>query len=413
MPNFQSLLFTNEPLSVSGVTNHIKALLETDEELADLRVLGEVGNITRPASGHVYFTLKDATAQIKCVMWKSAAARLRQLPRTGDSVIARGHVSVYERDGAYQLYVDSLVPAGTGDLFAEFERLKRALEAEGLFDAERKRPLPAFPRVLGVVTSATGAAFQDILNVLGRRCPMIEVILAHTLVQGDGAPEQIARAIRLLDECGECDVILVARGGGSMEELWAFNDERVVRAVVASSVPVVSGVGHEVDFTLCDFAADMRAPTPSAAAELIAPDLAEWRLGLDDLAARLTESMQDRIEEERERLEALVRALRMANPLDEVRRMRERVTELQSRMLVAAASAVSLQRARVAGLSGRLEAVSPLATLARGYAIVQRQSDGALVRSVDDAQPGSLLDIRISDGAFTAKVEPPPAPSPL
>lgn len=401
---FQSLLFTNEPLSVSEVTERIKALLEEDEELADVRVAGEISNLSRPASGHVYFTLKDAGAQIRCVMWRSAVLRLRRLPVNGDAVVARGHVSVYERDGQYQLYVDSLVASGLGDLYQEFERLKAKLEAEGLFDAARKRPLPAFPSVLGVVTSPTGAAFQDILNVLRRRFPLIEVVLAPTLVQGDEAPPQIARAIELLNNPAlRCDVILVARGGGSLEELWAFNDERVVRAIAGSRVPVVSGVGHEVDFTLADFAADVRAPTPSAAAEIITPDIVELRQSVDALSAALDETMQNRIDAARADLETLRRALRMLSPVGQLTRWRERVAELRLRVDAALAGRLGLWRAQLDGLRGRLEAVSPQATLRRGYAIVQRDRDGAVVRSVNDVSAGDALTVRVADGAFGAR----------
>ncbi len=401
---FQSVLFTSEPLSVSEVTERIKALLEDDEALADVRIAGEISNLSRPASGHMYFTLKDAGAQIRCVMWRSAVARLRRLPANGDAVVARGRISVYERDGQYQLYADSLVASGVGDLYQEFERLKAKLEAEGLFDAARKRALPAFPRALGVVTSPTGAAFQDILNVLRRRFPLIEVILAPTLVQGEDAPPQIVRAIQALNEPAlGCDVILVARGGGSLEELWAFNDERVVRAIAGSRVPVVSGVGHEVDFTLADFAADVRAPTPSAAAEIITPDIAELRQNVDALSAGLNEAMQARIDAARADLETLRRALRMLSPLGELARSRERIGELRARLDAALVGRLDLWQAQLAGLRGRLEAVGPTATLARGYAIVQRARDGAVVRSISDVAAGDALTVRVADGAFGAQ----------
>ena len=403
-PMFQSILFTNEPLSVSEVTERVKALLESDDELADLRVAGEISNLAKPASGHIYFTLKDDRSQIRCVMWRSTVARLRRLPNNGDAVVARGRIGVYERDGIYQLYADSLAEAGVGDLFQEFERLKAMLEAEGLFDPARKRALPSFPRVLGVVTSPTGAAFQDILNVLGRRYPLVEVVLAPTLVQGAEAPPQIARAIRALnDPMLGCDIILVARGGGSLEELWAFNDEQVVRAIVASRVPVVTGVGHEVDFTLADFAADLRAPTPSAAAEIITPDVEDLRQTVDGLTATLHEAMLERIEVARADLDVARRALRMVSPISQLVRSRERVGELRLRLGATLASQIGLWQARVAGLQGRLDAVSPEATLARGYAIVQRRRDGAVVRSVNDVTTGDELAVRVTDGEFGAR----------
>ncbi|MCL4505920.1 MAG: exodeoxyribonuclease VII large subunit [Chloroflexi bacterium] len=400
---YQSVLFTNEPITVSELTARIKALIESDEDLINVRVSGEISNLSRPASGHLYFTLKDAGAQVKCVMWKSTALRMRYTPRSGDAVIVRGRISVYERDGAYQLYVESMSLAGTGDLYAEFERLKQALEAEGLFDPSRKRQLPAFPKVLGVVTSPTGAAFQDILNVLSRRYPLVTVVLAPTLVQGEEAPPGIVQAIAALNRLPECDVILVTRGGGSLEELWAFNDERVVRAVVASRVPIVSGVGHEIYLTLTDFAADVRAPTPSAAAEMITPDVSELRQDVDALAAELQRLMLDRIDAERLNVDTLRRALRMLSPLSQLQRAQERLGELRTRLDMTLSARIELRREQLRGLRGRLDAVSPLSTLARGYAIVRRQRDGSVVRALADVQPAELLRIRISDGEFNAQ----------
>ena len=410
MQGFQSILLpqsSNEPLSVSQVTARVKELIEGDDELADVRIAGEISNLARPASGHLYFTLKDAGSQIKCAMWKGQAARMRYAPKNGDAVIARGRVGVYERDGAYQLYVDAMTPSGVGDLYAELERLKQALAAEGLFDEARKRPLPALPQTLGVVTSPSTAAFQDILNVLRRRYPLIEVILAPTLVQGAEAPAQIVRAIEQLNQLPITnyqlpDVILVARGGGSIEELWAFNDERVVRAIAASNIPVVTGVGHEIDFTLADFAADVRAPTPSAAAEIITPDISDLRMNVDGLSALLTQAMQSQVIEARANLISLQRALRLLSPANQVAQSKLRVQELGMRLRSAALGLMGLQRANVRGLQGRLEAVSPLATLQRGYAIVQRKATGALVRSVSDVAAGDELTIRVSDGEFEA-----------
>ncbi len=404
MPTWQSVLpGLDEPMTVSEATARVKARIESDPALSDVRITGEISNLVRPASGHVYFTLKDAGAQIKCVMWRSAAARLRSYtPRNGDAVVARGKVSVYERDGAYQLYVEALATSGVGDLYAEFERLKEKLSAEGLFDPARKRPLPDFPRVLGVVTSPTAAAFQDIQNVLRRRYPLIDVLLAPTLVQGAEAPAQIVRAIERLNLSGLCDVILVARGGGSLEELWAFNDERVARAIVASDAPVVSGVGHEIDFTLADFAADVRAPTPSAAAELITPDGDALRQVVDAMAGRVSQLLMERISAERARVEAARRALRALSPAAQLARARERVTQAQTRLGRAMSGRLALERAALRGAIGRLEAFSPLATLARGYAIVTRDSNGAVVRSAAQAVSGTALRIRVSDGDFGA-----------
>jgi len=405
---FQSTLWSNEPMSVSELTAHIKDLMEDDPTLSDVRIAGEVSNLSRPASGHLYFTLKDAASQIRCVMWRSQAARAARALQNGDAIIARGRVSVYERDGIYQLYVESLVAQGAGDLNVEFERLKRKLEAEGLFDSARKRPLPAFPRVLGVVTSPTGAAFQDILNVLRRRYPLVEVVLAPTAVQGEEAPEQIVRAIQRLDALGVCDVILVARGGGSLEELWAFNDERVVRAIAASRVPVVSGVGHEIDFTLADFAADVRAPTPSAAAEIITPDINELRMHVDALSAAMVARVSVRIADAGARFAALQRALRLLSPASQLTRWREKMLDLSRRLTTAQINRLALTRLRLEGLRAHLEDIGPAATLARGYAIVRR-ADEQLVRSVGDARAGDVLRVTVSDGEFRARVTDNPA----
>jgi len=399
---FQSLLRTPEPLSVSEVTARVKEVIACDDLLADVRVAGEVSNLSRPASGHLYFTLKDEGAQLRCVMWRSYAARLSRLPHNGDAVIARGRIDVYERDGVYQLYVEALVGQGIGDLNAEFERLKQKLQAEGLFDAARKRPLPRFPRALGIVTSPTGAALQDILNVLRRRYPLLEVYLSPTLVQGEDAPEQIVRAIQRLNDAGCCDVILVARGGGSLEELWAFNDERVVRAIAASPTPVVSGIGHEIDYTLADFAADVRAPTPSAAAEIITPDINDLRLQVDAMSLTLTETMQARLTRARASLSTLQRALRLLSPFNQLARQRERLDEARTRLAAALAHRLAVLRLRLDGLRARLEGVGPLATLARGYAIV-RDADGCIVRSVRAVQRGARLQITVADGSFDAQ----------
>jgi exodeoxyribonuclease VII large subunit len=404
-------MHSNEPLTVSQVTARVKELIEGDDELADVRVAGEISNLARPASGHLYFTLKDAGGQIKCAMWKGQALRMRYTPKNGDAVIARGRVGVYERDGAYQLYVDAMTPSGVGDLFAELERLKQKLADEGLFDEARKRPLPALPRTLGVVTSPSTAAFQDILNVLRRRYPLIEVLLSPTLVQGADAPPQIVRAIQQLNALypspqgegrGGVDVILVARGGGSIEELWAFNDERVVRAIAASRIPVVTGVGHEIDFTLADFAADLRAPTPSAAAEVITPDINDLRMNVDGLSALLAQAMQSQLADARANLINMQRALRLLSPANQVAQSKLRVQEMGARLRSAALGSIGLAGAELRGLQGRLQAVSPLATLQRGYAIVQRKADGTVVRSVSDVTAGDELTIRVSDGEFEA-----------
>lgn len=406
---FQSILFANEPLSVSDLTAQIKQLIEENEDFMDVRVSGELSNVSRPASGHIYFTLKDGGAQIKCAMWKAQAMRMTRAytPKNGDAVVARGRVGVYERDGTYQLYIDALTPSGVGDLFAEFERLKQKLDAEGLFDPARKRPLPALPHRLGVVTSPSTAAFQDILNVLRRRYPLLEVILSPTLVQGAEAASQIIAAIERLNGAPDderVDVILVARGGGSLEDLWCFNDERVARAIATSDIPIITGVGHEIDFTLADFAADVRAPTPSAAAEMLTPDINDFRLAIDSIALRLNDLIQARLESARADLGNAQRSLRLLSPLNQVLQARGKFEALQRRFNKAVPAQLYLSRMQLDGLSRRLDAISPLATLARGYAIVQRASDDAVVHSTNDVQVGEAIRVRVTDGELGATI---------
>jgi exodeoxyribonuclease VII large subunit len=402
---FSSPAFS-EPYTVSQLTGHIRRLIEGDPELGDLWIEGEVSNFSRAASGHCYFTLKDAASQIGCVMWRNVAQVQDYLPITGDQVLAHGRVGVYEAGGRYQLYVDRLRPAGVGNLYLEFERLKARLEAEGLFALERKQPLPGFPRRIGVVTSPSAAALRDIVNVLGRRYPLADLLLAPTLVQGDGAPPQIVAALQALDGRDDVDVIIVARGGGSLEDLRAFNDERVARAVAACRHPVVCGVGHETDFSLADFAADVRAPTPSAAAELVAPDHAELCAQVGGLAEALVATLQATIEERRWRLAEQAQALKHLSPAVQLAQDRQRVDDLLANAQTAMHHSLTLYRERLGGLTGRLAGVSPLGTLERGYAIVHQHDTGAVVRSVNQVAPGAPLDIRVTDGEFEAQVSP-------
>ncbi|MFQ6102424.1 MAG: exodeoxyribonuclease VII large subunit [Anaerolineae bacterium] len=395
----------SEPYTVSQLTGYIRRLIEDEPTLSDVWVEGEVSNFSRASSGHCYFTLKDAGSQIGCVMWRSIAEVQNYLPAGGELVLAHGRVSVYEAGGRYQLYVDQIQPAGVGNLYLEFERLKARLEAEGLFALERKRPLPCFPRCIGVVTSPAAAALRDILNVLSRRYPLAEVLLSPTQVQGDAAPPQIVAALEALNVRGDVDVVIVARGGGSLEDLWAFNDERVARAVAASRIPVICGVGHETDFSLADFAADVRAPTPSAAAELATPDRAELRAQVAGLSATLVATLQGAIEERRWRLAEQVRALKHLSPAAQLAQARQRVDDLLGRAEAAVHHSLTLHRERLGGLVGRLAGVSPLGTLERGYAIVRHQGTGAVVRSVAQVAPGDALGIRVTDGEFEATAD--------
>ncbi|HOG47292.1 MAG TPA: exodeoxyribonuclease VII large subunit [Anaerolineae bacterium] len=373
---------------VGQITGYIKTLLEADDRLQDLWLEGEVSNWRAYPSGHIYFTLKDAEAAVSCVIWRAYAAGLQFKPADGDGVVAHGYVSVYEARGAYQFYVDDLQKAGAGLWALEFERLKQKLDAEGLFDPARKRPLPRFPRRLGVVTSAAGAAWRDICRVLSRRYPLVEVLLAPSAVQGDDAPPQIVAALERLARHGEIDAIIVARGGGSAEDLWAFNDERVARAIAAAPVPVITGVGHEIDITIADLVADVRAPTPSAAAEVAVPDGAELREALAQAAATLEAGVHGALDRARLNLGRELGTLRRVSPQGIVRRERQRLDDKMQAIAVALGNDLALRRARLEGLQGQLAPLSPQATLERGYAIVREQQGRRVVRSVRQAPAG-------------------------
>jgi exodeoxyribonuclease VII large subunit len=363
---------------------------------------GEISNPRQYPSGHLYFTLKDENAALSCVMWRSAVGRLTWKPKQGDAALAHGHVSVYASRGNYQLYVDRLRPAGLGDLHARFEQLRDRLREEGLFDPERKRPLPEFPQVLGIVTSPQAAALQDVLNVLHRRYPLAQVLLAPTLVQGDQAPPRIVAALQALDARDDVDAILLVRGGGSLEELWAFNDERVARAIVACRHPVVSGVGHETDFTIADFVADLRAPTPSVAAELAVPDQADLRQMIQAGVLRLERNMEQRLGQARQALEQRQRALQHLSPQSQVDTHRQQVDDFSHRAGRALTALLALHRSRLTGLQARLQTLSPHATLARGYAVVRLMDTGLIVRSVAQVTGGDALAVRVQDGEFEA-----------
>jgi exodeoxyribonuclease VII large subunit len=391
-----------QTLTVSKLTFFIRKLLEEDEVLQDVWVQGEISNLSRPASGHVYFTLKDSNASLKCVMWKTSAARLDLSLRDGMEVEVHGKIGVYEPQGAYQLYADQIRPVGEGALYQEFLRLKSMLEAEGLFDPDRKRPIPDFPKGIGIVTSATGAALRDMLNTLRRRLPLAEVILAPSPVQGTEAPSAIVKAIQSLNR-REPDVILVARGGGSIEDLWAFNDERVVRAVASSNVPVISGVGHETDFTLSDFAADLRAPTPTAAAELATQTtLDDLQYELSNYQSRLISSTIDLIVEQKAVLSSYIAQLRYTSPMRRIQSETQRVDDLARRAYSSLFHRVQLQSTRIQGIQRRLESLSPLAVLARGYAVLTNKEDGKVVSRV--VQAGTEMKVRVSDGEFDVKL---------
>ncbi len=390
------------PYSVSALTRHIRELIEGDPALADIWVVGEVSNVSTPRSGHMYFTLKDAGATLRCVMWKPQVQRLRFPPRLGDAVEAHGRIGVFESGGQYQLYADDLRPAGQGALYQEFLRLKAKLESEGLFDPGRKRPLPAWPSTIGIATSPTGAALQDVLNTLRRRYPLVDVVLAPTPVQGLDAPPAITTALQSLEEL-KPDLILLVRGGGSLEDLWAFNDEGVVRAVAACSVPVITGVGHETDFTLADFASDLRAPTPTAAAEMATPDRNELRQTLDERGQALERAAGNRLQTRQWALRELQSGLLRQSPRERLRRERQRTAEQSRRLNTSIQHRIRLQREQTGAFRARLGALNPLAILQRGYAVVSDRQ-GRIIRSVAGVQKDDPIQARLHEGTLEAIV---------
>jgi exodeoxyribonuclease VII large subunit len=404
IPMTQLPLFQAPSWSVTDLTRYLRQILENDRQLQDIWVLGEVSNFSRPSSGHIYFTLKDETSSLRCVMWRTAVIRQAFIPRDGDAVEVHGSLGIYEVSGTYQLYADLIRPTGEGILYQEFLRLKARLESEGLFDPARKRPIPRWPQRIGIVTSPTGAALRDMLNTIRRRYPLVEVTLAPTPVQGEEAPGGIVAALKALNRLVEPDVILLARGGGSIEDLWAFNEEGVARAIVASRAPVISGVGHETDFTIADFAADLRAPTPTAAAELATPNQADLRQAIQDLWQRLDRGAAARLALPRWQLNELDRRLLMVSPATQLRTDRQRLDELSHGSQVAVLHSLRLQRERLLGLKQRLEGLSPQAVLRRGYAIVQHP-DGRLVQRVAQVSSGDSLNVRVSDGDFGVRVD--------
>jgi len=389
-------------LTVSEITLHVKSVVEADPVLADVGVRGEISNYKHHTSGHLYFTLKDAESQLSCVMFRGDAMRLAFEPADGLLVVAQGRVGVYEKAGRYQLYVRSMDPAGRGGLLEALEQLKARLETEGLFDAARKRPLPAYPERVGIITSPTGAAVRDMVSIIRRRFPPARLTVIPAPVQGADAPAGLRAALRVAE--GRFDVLIIGRGGGSIEDLWCFNDEGLVRAVAACATPVVSAVGHETDYTLCDLAADVRAPTPSAAAELVVPDAAELRARLRTLGLRLARHLAHGAEVARLRLTGLSGRRGLAQPLDRVLEFQQQLDDLQDRMARTVSTAAEQRRGQVDRLVARLIALSPARVLARGYALVQRGDDGALIRRVADAHPGDSADILFSDGVAAVRI---------
>ncbi len=388
--------------SVSQLNSYVKGVLDRDENLAHIFVTGEISNFKAHYSGHLYMTVKDETASIKAVMFAGNASKLRFMPENGMKILAFGTVSLFPRDGSFQLYINDMQPDGVGALNIAFEQLKKKLEAEGLFRLEYKKPLPKFPRRIGVVTSSTGAAVQDIFNVLKRRFPVAEVVLRPCQVQGDGAAEDVAKAILEFNNLKAADVLIVGRGGGSIEDLWAFNEEIVARAVFASEIPVISAVGHETDYTICDFVADLRAPTPSAAAECAVPDIFELKSNLVSLKQHLFSITRNRVNIERTRINTLEKTLALRDPVTNINEQRKELVYLSEKLTSLANSVLDNNKSKISALAGKLDVLSPLNVIARGYALVEK--DNKPITKVKDLKKDDVISIKLSDGQVKANV---------
>lgn len=393
---------TPKVYSVNELNNYVKGLLDNDENLEYIFVSGEISNFKAHYSGHMYMTIKDEVAAIKAVMFAGNASRLKFSIENGMKVIAFGSVSLFPRDGSFQLYITDMQPDGVGSLSVAFEQLKKKLEAEGLFSPAHKKPIPAFPQRVGVVTSSTGAAIQDIFNVLKRRYPTCEVVVRPTQVQGEGAAEDIARAIEEFNALNGADVLIVGRGGGSVEDLWAFNEEVVARAVYNSRIPIISAVGHETDYSICDFVADLRAPTPSAAAELAVPDKVELKAELLAYKQQLFTLVRNEISTQRAKLEAIEKSSALKDPVVKLNDSRKNLAYLNERLCDVVQAQLTGKRLEFSALVGKLDALSPLGVISRGYALVSK--DEALLTSVSNVAIGDSIRVKLSDGEALATV---------
>lgn len=391
-------------LSVTELNGCIKGLIESDERFFDVYVRGELSNYKIYPSGHHYFTLKDSESSLRCVMFRSSASKLRFRPENGMGVTVRGRISVYTRDGAYQLVSTGIMPEGAGDLQVAFEQLKAKLEAEGLFDERHKKPLPKFPDRIAIITSSAGAAVHDMLRILGRRWPMTEAVLLPVRVQGVEAPPEIAGAIRYANEFKVADLIITGRGGGSIEDLWAFNDERVARAIFASEIPVISAVGHEPDVTISDYVADRRASTPSNAAEIAVPDWREVSDALSGFEIRADQAMRKKLTRLSDRLETLKTKRVMTDHMAQIEDRRMRLDRLRDELTAAQTDNLSLHHRRYIALASSLDAMSPLRVLSRGYSIAS-SADGTVVKSVSELSEGEKIRLRLSDGSASCVVD--------
>lgn len=389
--------------TVTALNEYIKMKLETDEALMRVFIRGEISNFTNHKSGHFYFTVKDETSRIAAVMFRSSASKLAFIPENGMKVIVGGRVSAYVRDGQYQIYVDTLEPDGVGALYIAYEQLKAKLGAEGLFDEAKKKPLPRYPMRIGVITSPTGAAIRDIINILGRRFPIAEVVLYPSLVQGESAAPQLIEGLRYFNEKKNVNVIIIGRGGGSLEDLWAFNSEALVREVAASELPVISAVGHEIDFTLCDFAADRRAPTPSAAAELAVPERYELKRKLGNVTARLELLEGKKLELLRSTLERMKKSRALTDPRNFIDDKRMALGIAEDKLYNRITFLLERKKSALAGKTAKLDAMNPLSVLSRGYGAAFA-SDGTVIRSAAQVEKGSGISLMLSDGTVRATV---------
>ncbi len=389
--------------SVSQVTIKLRELIESQAEFQALWVQGEVSNFSRPKSGHLYFTIKDEGAELRCVMWRGMTSNQSYIPQDGDAIEVHGSISIYESRGQYQLYADEIRPAGEGALFQEFLRLKAALEEEGLFENEHKLAIPERPARIGVISSATGAALRDILDTLGRRYPLGEVVLAPASVQGPNAAKELMVGLRNLEALGDVDVIIIGRGGGSIEDLAAFNDEALARAIYNSELPIVSGVGHETDFSISDFVADLRAPTPTAAAELVSPDKAALQNEIQSLRAELEELMVQRLSEIKWDLQSIEHTLELRSPQARIANEQGELDNYSQRLLFAMQSTFSALKINLSGEQAKLKALNPIEVLKRGFAVVSDES-GKVVRKSSQVEVDALLQVRLSDGELKARV---------
>ena len=398
------MIMAKTPLSVTELNGCIKGLIESDERFFDVYVRGELSNYKIYPSGHHYFTLKDSESSLRCVMFRSSASKLRFRPENGMGVTVRGRISVYTRDGAYQLVSTGIMPEGAGDLQVAFEQLKAKLEAEGLFDESHKKPLPKFPKRIAIITSSAGAAVHDMLRILGRRWPMTEAVLLPVRVQGVEAPPEIAGAIRYANEFKVADLIITGRGGGSIEDLWAFNDERVARAIFASEIPVISAVGHEPDVTISDYVADRRASTPSNAAEIAVPDWREISDVLSGFEIRADQAMRKKLTRLSDKLETLKNKRVMTDHMVQIEDRRMRLDRLRDELTAAQTDNLSHHHRRYIALASSLDAMSPLRVLSRGYSIASG-SGGTVVKSVTELSEGEKIRLRLSDGSADCVVD--------